>query len=134
MSANTLEVQDLKTHFLTRAGVVRAVDGVSFEVRPGEVLGLVGESGCGKTTLGRTIMKLTEPTAGKIFFNGRDITAKAPHIVTQAGVAPPTFVLFTNAVTKLHFSYERYLQNRLREQFDFFATPLRVIERHKKRK
>jgi GTP-binding protein len=55
--------------------------------------------------------------------------------ITQVGVCPPTFVLFTaGGKAGLHFSYERYLQNRLREAFDFFATPLRIIERHKKRK
>jgi GTP-binding protein len=55
--------------------------------------------------------------------------------LTQVGVRPPTFVVFTaGGKPGLHFSYERYLQNRLREEFDFFATPLRIIERHKKRK
>jgi GTP-binding protein len=54
--------------------------------------------------------------------------------MTQAGVRPPTFIVFTaGGRAGLHFSYERYLQNRLREEFDFFATPLRIIERHKKR-
>jgi GTP-binding protein len=55
--------------------------------------------------------------------------------LTQAGTRPPTFVVFTaGGKPGLHFSYERYLVNRLREEFDFFATPLRVIEKHKKRK
>jgi oligopeptide transport system ATP-binding protein len=76
-----LEVNDLKTHFPIRAGVlqrpvgwVRAVDGVSFAINEGETVGLVGESGCGKTTLGRTILRLIDPTAGKIRFDGEDIT------------------------------------------------------------
>jgi oligopeptide/dipeptide ABC transporter ATP-binding protein len=76
-----LEVRDLKTHFaishgfLRRAGgVVFAVDGVSFSIAPHETLGLVGESGCGKSTVGRTVLRLVEPTAGSIRLDGHDIT------------------------------------------------------------
>ncbi|HHX75547.1 MAG TPA: ATP-binding cassette domain-containing protein, partial [Firmicutes bacterium] len=69
-----LEVRGLKKYFKTRAGLLHAVDGVSFTLEQGKTLGVVGESGCGKTTLGRTVLHLTEPTDGHIFFEGRDIT------------------------------------------------------------
>src|SRR4051812_406537 len=70
-----LRVQDLHTHFPIRSGLlqrtaghVRAVDGVSFDIAKGETLGLVGESGCGKTTVGRSILKLIPPTSGQVLF------------------------------------------------------------------
>jgi oligopeptide/dipeptide ABC transporter ATP-binding protein len=79
--APVLEVRDLKKHFaihygfLQRAGGhVFAVDGVTFSIAPGETLGLVGESGCGKSTVGRTVLRLIEPTAGSIRLDGHDIT------------------------------------------------------------
>lgn len=78
--APILKVEHLKTWFPLRRGVfnrvydyVKAVDDVSFDVYPGETLGLVGESGCGKTTLGRSILRLTEPSGGKIIFDGKDV-------------------------------------------------------------
>ncbi len=76
-----LQIKDLKKHFATTKGtfrkttqIVRAVDGVTFDVFKGETLGLVGESGCGKSTLGRCILRLYEPTSGEINFDGQNIT------------------------------------------------------------
>ncbi|HSK37665.1 MAG TPA: ATP-binding cassette domain-containing protein, partial [Actinomycetota bacterium] len=65
-----LEVRDLRVHFDTDDGVVKAVDGVDFEVRRGEVLGLAGESGAGKSTIGRLVLRLIEPTGGTVMFDG----------------------------------------------------------------
>ncbi len=85
MTETVLEVDNLKKHFPVKAPglqrllsrskpVVHAVDGVSFAIRRGEIFGLVGESGCGKTTVGRTVVRLMKPTAGRITFEGVDIT------------------------------------------------------------
>jgi oligopeptide transport system ATP-binding protein len=78
---NLLEVKNLKVHFPVKHGLfsrvrahVKAVDDVSLSIKPGETLGLVGESGCGKTTLGRAIIRLIEPTAGSVMLDGEDIT------------------------------------------------------------
>ena len=77
--ATLLQVEDLKKHFAMRSGYlrtslsVRAVDGVSFDIGRGETLGLVGESGCGKSTVGRAIVRLIEPTSGSIRLDGKDI-------------------------------------------------------------
>jgi peptide/nickel transport system ATP-binding protein len=75
-----LEVENLKTHFFTRDGVVRAVDGVSFTIQPGETLALVGESGCGKSVTSLSILRLIasppgRTVAGSIRFNGRNLLA-----------------------------------------------------------
>src|SRR5436305_1953842 len=81
MTGRLLDVTDLKKHYPVRAGVLRrqvgtvhAVDGVSFSVGHGETLGLVGESGCGKSTVARSVMRLVEPTSGRICLDGEDIT------------------------------------------------------------
>src|SRR5689334_9676715 len=81
-----IDVQDLQVHFPSNGSrsvkqlfdgtakpVVRAVDGISFRVRKGEILGLVGESGCGKSTTGRAMLRLVKPTAGKVFYQDRDL-------------------------------------------------------------
>ena len=85
MTPALLEVRDLRKHFPLRGGVlqrtrawVRAVDGVSFDVTPGETLGIVGESGCGKSTLARLLLRLIEADAGAVRFNGEDVLTASP--------------------------------------------------------
>ena len=83
-----LKVEHLSKEFPAESGmfakrfskrVVSAVNDISFEIYPGETFGLVGESGCGKSTTGRTIMRLTKPTAGKVFFQGKDVAEMSKH-------------------------------------------------------
>jgi len=70
-----LDVQHLTKYFHTSGGTLHAVDDVSFQIERGKTLGIVGESGCGKSTIGRTILRLLEPTSGKVIFDGTDLTA-----------------------------------------------------------
>src|SRR6202041_180942 len=78
-AAPLLSVRDLKVHFPVKGDlfaekrVVKAVDGVSFDLYPGETLGIVGESGCGKSTLGRAVLRLIPPSAGQVVWLGRDL-------------------------------------------------------------
>lgn len=74
MENTILEVKDLKKFFKTKKGVVHAVDGVSFSIQKGKILGIVGESGCGKSTTGRAILRLINPTSGTVIFDGIDVT------------------------------------------------------------
>jgi oligopeptide transport system ATP-binding protein len=88
MAANLLEVQNLKTYFFTRGGVVKAVDDVSFTIKPGETLGVVGESGCGKSVTALSVMRLVANPPGKIVegeinFNGENIMDKSQEELTE---------------------------------------------------
>ena len=74
MPDKLLEVKHLKKYFNTKNGLLHAVDDVSFDIERGETLGLVGESGCGKSTIGRAILRLHEPTGGEVLLNGVDVT------------------------------------------------------------
>ena len=89
-AAPMVQVRGLKMHFpiyagllRRRAGEVKAVDGVSFDIPAGETLGLVGESGCGKSTCGRAMLRLYEPTEGQVIINGHDVTAVQPEALRQ---------------------------------------------------
>jgi len=73
VAENLVEVKNLKKCFTTSRGILHAVDGVSFNIEEGQTLGIVGESGCGKSTTGRAILRLIEPTSGEVYFKGRDV-------------------------------------------------------------
>lgn len=83
----TLEIENLQTHFFTKAGVAKAVDGVSFTIGRGEVMGLVGESGCGKSVTGFSIIGLVDPpgkvVGGRVLFNGEDLTSAGEERMRQ---------------------------------------------------
>lgn len=84
MSKVLLEVENLKKYFKTKHGNLQAVDGISFTIEEGKTLGIVGESGCGKSTAGRAILRLLEPTAGRVLFDGQDITKYSNNKMRQA--------------------------------------------------
>ena len=125
-----LEVNDMKMHFPVYKGLVfrkqtacvKAVDGISIDLKQGETLGLVGESGCGKSTFGRTIMRLYEPTAGRIRLNGTDITALSGSDLEEFRVSCQ--MIFQDPYASL---------NPRMTVFDIIAEPLRTHRRFKGR-
>jgi len=107
MSSPLLKVEGLVKHFPIKGGIfgrevdkVHAVDGVSFELQAGETLGVVGESGCGKSTTGRCVLRLIEPTAGKVWFEGQDVTAMDKHALR--GMARHMQIIFQDPYASLN--------------------------------
>ena len=105
--ASLVEVRDLRVHFpihtgllRRRTGDVKAVDGVTFDIRAGETLGLVGESGCGKSTVGRALLRLCEPTAGRVVIDGTDIATLSPEALRQ--VRPRMQMVFQDPQASLN--------------------------------
>lgn len=117
--APLLEVQSLTRVFEAAGSKHRAVDDVSFTIEAGETLGLVGESGCGKTTLGRMILRLIEPTSGRVLFDGEDILAAVPH--RMRGLRRDMQIVFQDPFGSLDPRF------RL---LDIVTEPLAVHEQH----
>ncbi len=115
-----LQVRHLKTHFNVKKSVVKAVDGVSFEIYPKETLGLVGESGCGKSTLGRSLLRLTEPTSGEILFNGQDVLQLPPRPLKSW--RKEAQVIFQDPYASLN--PRMTAEDILREPFDIHGIPV----------
>jgi peptide/nickel transport system ATP-binding protein/oligopeptide transport system ATP-binding protein len=100
MSENFLDVKHLKKYFKTSAGMLHAVDDVSFTIPAGKTMGVVGESGCGKSTLGRTILKLYEPTAGEVLFDGQNIAKLSKKSFNQ--LRPKMQMIFQDPYSSLN--------------------------------
>ena len=113
-----LRIEDLVVEFHTSAGVVQAVSGISLDVRKGETLGLVGESGCGKSTTGRAIMQLPAPTGGKVLFEGANLAELSPKELREVR-------------TRLQFIFQDPISslNPRRKVKDIVAEPLRIWKR-----
>jgi peptide/nickel transport system ATP-binding protein len=113
-----LRVEDLVVEFHTAGGKVHAVSGISFDVRQGETLGLVGESGCGKSTTGRAVMQLPPPTSGRVLFEGNDLAAMSGQQLRETR-------------TRLQFIFQDPISslNPRRKVKDIVAEPLRIWKR-----
>jgi peptide/nickel transport system ATP-binding protein len=113
-----LRIEDLVVEFKTAGGVVHAVSGISLDVREGETLGLVGESGCGKSTTGRAIMQLPPPTSGQVLFEGADLASLSGQQLREVR-------------TRLQFIFQDPISslNPRRKVKDIVAEPLRIWKR-----
>jgi peptide/nickel transport system ATP-binding protein len=113
-----LRVEDLVVEFPTRRGKVHAVSGISLDILPGETLGLVGESGCGKSTTGRAIIQLPRPTAGRVHYRGNDLTKLKPGPLRQ--LRTKLQLIFQDPISSL---------NPRRRVKDILAEPMRIWKR-----
>ncbi|HZM78780.1 MAG TPA: ABC transporter ATP-binding protein [Candidatus Limnocylindrales bacterium] len=113
-----LRVRDLVVHYRTRQGIVHAVNGVSFDLARGETLGVVGESGCGKSTTGRAVIGLPPPTSGTVLFDGVDLTRLGS--ARLRALRPRMQIVFQDPIASL---------NPRRSIRDIVATPLRLWNR-----
>ncbi len=133
-SAETLlEIRDLKKYFPVRQGVlqrtvaqVKAVDGVSLTIQTGETLGLVGESGCGKTTTGRAILRLIEPTAGEILFRGRSRKDETGRAMTDIATATPAQMKVLRRDMQIIFQDPYSALNPRKTVGEIVAEPLQI--------
>jgi len=124
-----LEVRELKKYFKNKAGMLHAVDGVSFSLGVGKTLGVVGESGCGKTTLGRTVLHLIEPTGGEIFFEGNDITAPSKKELRK--LREQMQIIFQDPFSSLNprMSVSELILDPLVERVDMTKAEMRAVMR-----
>ena len=124
-----VRVQDLKMHFAIhagllrrRVGVVKAVDGVSFDIARGETLGLVGESGCGKSTVGRAMLRLYEPTAGRVVIDGADVLGLSPRALRRHRPAMQMVFQDPQASLNPRMTVQGIISEPLDEQTDLDAA------------
>ena len=120
MGERLLEVRDLKKHFKTKEGMLHAIDGISFSINKGETLGLVGESGCGKSTAGRAILRIHEPTAGEVIYNNENILKYDKH--KKKRMLRKMQIVFQDPYSSL---------NPRLNVFDLIADPLYVNKTYK---
>src|SRR5205823_5599447 len=145
MSRTILEVTDLRKDYSQRRGlvsmltgqgrVIPAVDGVSFYLRENETVGLVGESGCGKTTIGRTVLRLTDPSSRRIVFDGRDSTKKRRVGIARVLAVRPRLIVADEPTSALDISIQAQVVNLLRDlqknlglTYLFISHDLPVVE------